>query len=90
VRQGLKLPLEKEQDMEVVAEAGDGLTTVALVRKFSPDLVIMDVNLPNLNGIEVTLKFIKVCAHHRILKNSRDDLIIRTGRRCRKRGYPNL
>ena len=54
LRQGLRALLEKEKDMEIVAEAGDGLKTVTLVREFSPHVVIMDVNLPNLNGIEAS------------------------------------
>ncbi len=52
VRQGLRCLLEKEPGMKVVGEADDGLKTVALARKLTPHVVIMDVNLPNLNGIE--------------------------------------
>jgi DNA-binding NarL/FixJ family response regulator len=52
--QGLKALLEKEPGMKVVGEADDGLKTVALARKLTPHVVIMDVNLPNLNGIEAT------------------------------------
>ena len=52
LRQGLKALLEKEPDMEVVAEAEDGRKAVTLVRKLTPHVVIMDVNLPNLTGIE--------------------------------------
>lgn len=54
LRQGLKTLLEKEPDMEVVAEAEDGRKTVTLVREFIPHVVIMDVNMPDLNGIEAT------------------------------------
>jgi two-component system response regulator NreC len=54
LRQGLKTLLGKEPDMEVVAEAEDGRKTVTLVREFSPNVVIMDVNMPDLNGIEAT------------------------------------
>jgi two-component system, NarL family, response regulator NreC len=54
LRQGLKTLLEKEPDMEVVAEAEDGRRTVTLVREFTPHVVIMDVNMPDLNGIEAT------------------------------------
>ena len=54
LRQGLKTLLEKEPDMEVVAEAEDGRKTVTLVREFTPHVVIMDVNMPDLNGIEAT------------------------------------
>jgi DNA-binding NarL/FixJ family response regulator len=53
-RQGLRALLEKEPGMKVVGEADDGLKTVALVRKLTPHVVITDVNLPNLNGIEAT------------------------------------
>jgi DNA-binding NarL/FixJ family response regulator len=54
LRQGLKTLLEKEPDMQVVAEAEDGRKTVTLVREFMPHVVIMDVNMPDLNGIEAT------------------------------------
>ena len=54
LRQGLKTLLEKEPDMEVVAEAEDGRKTVILVNEMTPDVVIMDVNMPDLNGIEAT------------------------------------
>jgi len=54
LRQGLKTLLEKEPDMEVVAEAEDGRKTVIMVNELTPDVVIMDVNMPDLNGIEAT------------------------------------
>ena len=53
LRQGLKALLEKEPDMEVVAEAETGRKTVTLVRELTPQVVIMDVNLLNLNCIEI-------------------------------------
>lgn len=54
LRQGLRTLLEKEPDMEVVAEAEDGRKTVALVREVIPHVVIMDVNMPDMNGIEAS------------------------------------
>jgi two-component system response regulator NreC len=54
VRQGLRSLIEKEPDMEVVGEAKDGLETVALAKQLTPDIIIMDVSMPNLNGIEAT------------------------------------
>jgi DNA-binding NarL/FixJ family response regulator len=50
-RQGLRSLLEKEDDMEVVAEAEDGRSAVKLVSEVQPDVVIMDVSMPDLNGI---------------------------------------
>jgi DNA-binding NarL/FixJ family response regulator len=57
-RQGLRALLEKKQDMEVVGEAGDGRTAVRLAEKLRPDVVIMDVSMPDLNGIMATKKLI--------------------------------
>lgn len=52
IRQGLRSLLEKQPDIEVVAEAEDGREAFELVRKLLPDIVVMDVTMPNLNGIE--------------------------------------
>ncbi len=57
-RQGLRSLLEKQQDMEVVGEAEDGRTTVSLVRELSPSVVIMDVTMPDLNGVEATRQIV--------------------------------
>lgn len=54
VRQGLRILLESEPDMKVVAEAIDGRATVRLTREIIPDVIIMDVAMPDLNGIEAT------------------------------------
>lgn len=53
-RQGVRSLLEKESGIEIVAEAEDGRTAVALVSKHLPEIVVMDIGLPNLNGIEAT------------------------------------
>lgn len=57
-RQGLRSLLEKESDMEVVAEAEEGRTAVCLVRELSPDVVVMDVSMPDLNGMEATRQIV--------------------------------
>ena len=54
IRQGLRSLLSKQSDMEVVAEAEDGRKAINLVREFKPDIVIMDITMPNLNGVEAT------------------------------------
>jgi DNA-binding NarL/FixJ family response regulator len=58
VRQGLRTLLEKETDLQVVAEADDGRMAVRLARELSPEVVIMDVSMPDLNGIEATRQVI--------------------------------
>ncbi|MEJ2091463.1 MAG: response regulator transcription factor [Syntrophobacterales bacterium] len=54
VRQGLKVLIEKEPDMQVVGEAEDGQSTVNLTKKLRPHVVLMDIKMPDLNGIEAT------------------------------------
>ncbi len=58
IREGLRTLLEKEQGMEVVAEAENGRMTVKLAMKLSPQIIIMDVTMPDLNGIEATRQII--------------------------------
>jgi len=57
-RQGLRSLLEKQPDMEVVAEAEEGRTAVRLVRELVPNVVIMDVSMPDLNGMQATRKIV--------------------------------
>ena len=54
VREGLRSVLESHADLMVVAEAGDGRQTMRLAEKTRPEVVIMDLNMPDLNGIEAT------------------------------------
>jgi len=56
VREGLRNLLQKEKDVEVVAEASDGNTAVQKALELRPDVVIMDVAMPGLNGVEATRK----------------------------------
>jgi DNA-binding NarL/FixJ family response regulator len=57
-RQGLRSLLEKQQDMEVVAEADNGRTAVRLAGEIAPDIVIMDLTMPDLNGVEATRQIV--------------------------------
>jgi DNA-binding NarL/FixJ family response regulator len=64
VRDGVRALLEKQTDMEVVAEAADGREAAQLAEDLRPDVVIMDVGMPNLNGIDATRRILN--AHPQI------------------------
>jgi DNA-binding NarL/FixJ family response regulator len=53
-RQGIKNILEKDKGLEVIGEAGDGLKLLELLNKVIPDMIILDISMPNLRGIEAT------------------------------------
>jgi DNA-binding NarL/FixJ family response regulator len=59
IRDGLKTLIEKEVGMEVIAEAENGRKTVRLAQKLRPNVVIMDVSMPDMNGIDATRKIIE-------------------------------
>jgi DNA-binding NarL/FixJ family response regulator len=59
VRQGLQFVLQREADMEVVGDAEDGRQAVAFAEKLHPDVVVMDIGMPNLNGIEATTQILR-------------------------------
>ena len=61
VREGTRQILEHEQDLEVVAEAGDGEETVELATSLEPDIAIVDIAMPKLDGIEATRQIKESC-----------------------------
>ena len=58
-RQGLCFLLDKEPDIEVVGQAEDGREGLKLVRKLQPDIVITDISMPNLNGVDATRQIVR-------------------------------
>ena len=59
VREGLRALIEKQPDMEVVGEAEDGQMAVELAEELLPDVVVMDITMPNLNGIGATKQIVE-------------------------------
>jgi DNA-binding NarL/FixJ family response regulator len=67
VRQGLRALLEAEADFEVVGEAADGREAVRKALIMHPDVVIMDLSMPRMNGLEATARIVKECPSIRVV-----------------------
>ena len=63
IRKGLKALLCAEPDFNIIGEAGDGLETVDLVGKLQPDILILDLMMPGINGLEVARRLNRNCSH---------------------------
>jgi two-component system, NarL family, response regulator NreC len=89
VRRGFKLIVSKEPDLEVVGEAGNGREAVELAERLQPDVVVIDVSMPELNGIEGTRRISVSCPRTRVLALSmhRDAVYVREILRAGARGY---
>ena len=89
MRDGLRILIELEPDLDVVGEAEDGLQAITAYRDLGPDIVLMDVRMPNLNGVEATRR-IKADwdeANILILTTFDDDEYIFEGLRAGASGY---
>src|ERR1700731_2819029 len=89
VRKGFRLILAEQPDMEIVGEAGNGREAVELAEKLHPDVVVMDVAMPELNGIEATRRLIASSPRTRVLALSmhKDSVYVREILRAGARGY---
>jgi DNA-binding NarL/FixJ family response regulator len=67
VREGFRKMLELEADMEVAGEAQDGRQAIAMAKKLRPDVVLMDIAMPRLNGLEATRQLLKVLPATKVL-----------------------
>jgi DNA-binding NarL/FixJ family response regulator len=89
VRHGLKLMIDGESDMKVVGEAGDGHEVLRQVRELKPDVVVMDISMPGMNGLAATRALRKMQPHVLIVTLTRhaDDAYLQELLRAGVAGY---
>ena len=89
VRQGFSRILASHSDMEVIGEAGNGREAIELAEELKPDVVVMDVSMPELNGIEATRRLMKASPRIRVLALSmhKDSVYVREILRAGAQGY---
>ncbi len=89
VRQGIENLLNTQQDIEIVSQTGDGYELLNIVESKNPDLVIVDISMPRLNGLEATCRMKDKDTSPKVilLSSFQDDEYIRRALVCGARGY---
>jgi DNA-binding NarL/FixJ family response regulator len=88
-REGLKALLSIIDDIEIIGEAGDGETTLEKCKQLQPDIILMDINMPGINGIQVTQSLVEQFPQTGIIMLTmlEDDASIFAAMRAGARGY---
>lgn len=71
VREGVKMIVNSQPDMEVIGETGNGRDAVRLAQELQPDMVLMDVSMPEMNGLKATAQLKKLCPQIKVLMLTR-------------------
>lgn len=89
IREGLKLLVNRQTDMETIGEADNGRVAVALAQEMKPDVVVMDISMPELNGLKATGRLKKLCPEIKVLTLTRhaDDAYLRQLLKAGASGY---
>ncbi|MBA2501948.1 MAG: response regulator transcription factor [Pyrinomonadaceae bacterium] len=89
VREGLKMIIGAQADMEVVGEAADGRAAIERAKELLPDIIVMDVSMPELNGLKATVKLKQCCPQVKVLALTRhtDDGYLQQLLRAGASGY---
>ena len=89
VREGLRMIVSAQPDMEVVGEAGDGRAAIECAQELQPDVVVMDVSMPRMNGLKATGKLLELCPQTKVLTLTRhtDDGYLQELLRAGASGY---
>jgi DNA-binding NarL/FixJ family response regulator len=89
IRDGLRLLINSQPDMETVGEAENGHVAVQLVQELLPDVVVMDVSMPELNGLQATKRLKQICPEVKVLTLTRhtDDGYLQQLLQAGARGY---
>jgi DNA-binding NarL/FixJ family response regulator len=89
MREGLKLLVNRQTDMETVGEADNGRTAVALAQELKPDVVVMDISMPEMNGLKATERLKTLCPEIKVLTLTRhaDDAYLRKLLKAGASGY---
>jgi two-component system response regulator NreC len=89
VRQGIRLLLEKAEDIQVVGEAKDGREAVEVASRLAPDIILMDADMPNMDGLSATkmISSLNIGTRVIILSMFSDDYLVRKGEESGAKAY---